>query len=183
VNSIISGSTTTRDLGWKSVRLCFYEPRGENEPWINQIVAYFGKHYVSHVEIQFEDEMAASIYAEDEVFFRKRSYSNPCYRIKAFTVSAKSYDLMYKFCESAATRHVGFSNFRMVCGPLLGYRGSSDRTFCSEFVTHTLQVGGVPFAMKTDAYRATPSVLLERINRSETVCFDTTAFKLGLAFK
>jgi hypothetical protein len=174
---------TDRTLGWKRVRLCFYEPRGEDEPLVNLIVAYFGKHYVSHVEIQFADDMAASIYSEDEVFFRKRSYSNPCYVIKGFTVPAKSYDMMYKFCESSATRHIGFSNMKMFLGPLIGYRGSCDRTFCSEFVTHVLQVGGIPFAMKTDASRCTPSVLLERINRSETVCFDTTAFKLGLAFK
>jgi hypothetical protein len=146
------------------------------------VVAYCGKHFVSHVEIQFADEMSASIYADEEVFFRKRSYSNPSYRIKAFTVSAQSYDLMYKFCESAAARHVGFSNLKMVFGPLFGYKGSCDHTFCSEFVTHALQIGGVPFAMKTDAHRNTPSALLEHISSIETVCFDTTAFKLGMAF-
>ena len=172
-----------RDPRWKTVHLCFYEPRGENEPWINRIVAQFGKHYVSHVEIQFEDEMAASIYAEGDVFFRKRSYANPCYRIKAFTVSASSYDLMYKFCASSASRNVGFSNFKMICGPLLGCSGSCDYTFCSEFVTHVLQVGGISFAMKLDAHRSTPSALLQHISRMETVCFDTTAFKLGMAFK
>ena len=172
-----------RDASWRTVRLCFYEPRNsEEEPWINHLVAYFGKHYVSHVEIQFEDEMAASIYAQEEVFFRKRSYANPCYRIKAFTISSQSYDLMYKFCASSASRHVGFSNLKMCLGPLFGYKGSSDLTFCSEFVTQTLQVGGVPFAMVTDAHKNTPSALLERISRAETVCFDTTAFKLGLAF-
>ena len=138
---------------------------------------------MSHVEIQFADEMAASIYADEEVFFRKRSYANPSYRIKAFTVSANSYDAMYKFCESAVTRHIGFSNLKMVFGPLLGYKGSCDHTFCSEFVTNALQVGGVPFAMKTDAHRNTPSALLERITRSETICFDTSAFRLGAAFK
>ena len=173
-----------RDASWRTVRLCFYEPRNsEEEPWINRLVAYFGKHYVSHVEIQFEDEMAASIYAEEEVFFRKRSYANPCYRIKAFTVSQQSYDHMYKFCESSANRHVGFSNIKMICGPLLGYRGSCDVTYCSEFVTQALQVGGIPFAIMTDAHRSTPSALLQHIGSIETVCFDTTAFKLGQAFK
>ena len=183
MNDLVVRGIAGRDPGWKTVHLCFYEPRGENEPWINQLVAYFGKHYVSHVEIQFEDEMAASIYADGEVFFRKRNFSNPSYRIKAFTVSAQSYDLMYKFCESAASRHVGFSNIKMFCGPLIGYRGSSDLTFCSEFVTQALQVGGISFAMKIDAHRSTPSALLQRISNAETICFDTTAFKLGLAFK
>jgi hypothetical protein len=36
----------------------------------------------------FEDDMAASIFADETVFFRKRSYANPYYRIKAFTVAA-----------------------------------------------------------------------------------------------
>jgi hypothetical protein len=127
--------------------------------------------------------MAASIFADDEVFFKKRRFSNPSYRIKAFTVSNTSYDLMYNFCKDAAVRHVGFSNLKMLCGPLLGYRGSVDYTFCSEFVTQVLQVGGVGFVTRLDAARSTPSALLEHITRSETVCFDTTAFKLNMAFK
>jgi hypothetical protein len=163
--------------------LCFYEPRDESEHWLNRLVASLGTHYVSHVEILFEDDMAASIFAEDEVFFRKRSYANPSYLIKGFTVSESSYRLMYEFCRSAAARHVGFSNLKMFCGPMCGYKGSYDYTFCSEFVTQTLQVGGVGFAMKIDASRSTPSNLLEKIKRSELVCFDTTAFKLGQAFK
>lgn len=169
----------------KKIRLCFYEPRAENEHWLNRLVASVGKHYVSHVEILFEDDMAASIFAEDNVFFRKRSYANPFYRIKAFLVPASSYWLMYNYAKRCAERQLGFSNTKMFCGPLIGYSGwlSSDRTFCSEFVTHTLQVGGVPFAMKMDAKCSTPSTLLQHMNSIETVCFDSTAFKLDLAFK
>ena len=166
----------------KTMRLCFYEPRGYNEHWINRVVASLSKHYVSHVEILFDDDMAASIFADDTVFFRPRTYANPYYRIKAFTVSASSYRLMYEYARSAAARQVGFSNAKMFCGPLVGFRGSSDDTFCSEFVTCALQVGGVPFAMKMDATRSTPSTLLDHMNSIETVCFDSTAFKMGQAF-
>jgi hypothetical protein len=167
---------------WRTVRLCFYEPRDQSEHWLNRLVASFGKHYVSHVEILFEDDMAASIFAEEEVFFRTRRYANPSYLIKGFTVSENSYNLMYEFCRSAAARHVGFSNIKMFCGPVCGYRGSCEHTFCSEFVTQALQVGGIGFAMKIDAARSTPSTLLEKISRSELVCFETTAFKLNQAF-
>ena len=72
----------------RTIRLCFYEPRAVDEHWLNRLVASVGKHYVSHVEIMFEDDMAASIFADETVFFRKRSYANPYYRIKAFTVAA-----------------------------------------------------------------------------------------------
>ena len=168
----------------RKVRLCFYEPRGPDEHWLNRVVAFSGKHYVSHVEILFEDDMAASIFADDFVFFKKRSYSNPYYRIKMILVSSKSYDLMYDFARRCSERQIGFSNTKMFCGRIMGYvGGSTDTTFCSEFVTHTLQVGGVAFAMKMDATRSTPSVLLDRMNSHETVCFDSTAFKLNLAFK
>jgi hypothetical protein len=167
----------------RTVRLCFYEPRAENEHWLNRIVASIGSHYVSHVEIMFEDNMAASIFAEDTVFFRQRSYANPYYRIKAFTVSSKSYDLMYDFAQRCADQQKSFSNAKMFCGPILGYRGSNDNTFCSEFITHTLQVGGVGFAMKMDAGRSTPSSLLGHMNSIETVCFDSTSFKLDLALQ
>jgi hypothetical protein len=137
---------------------------------------------VSHVEIMFDDDMAASIFADEVVFFRKRSYANPNYRIKGFDVSSSSYNLMYNFAKSASDRQVGFSNTKMFCGPFIGYRGSSDLTFCSEFVTQTLQVGGVKFAMKMDASRSTPSLLLDFMNSHETVCFESTAFKMDLAF-
>jgi hypothetical protein len=165
------------------LRLCFYEPRGEREPWINRAVASVSKHYVSHVEILFDDDMAASIFADDTVFFRPRTYANPYYRIKAFTVPAPSYRLVYEYAKGAAERQMRFSNAKMFCGPLVGFRGYSDDTFCSEFVTCALQVGGVPFAMKMDAGRSTPSSLLDRMNAIETVCFDSTAFKLGQAFR
>ena len=165
------------------VRLCFYEPRAEDEHWLNRLVAWFGKHYVSHVEILFEDDNAASIFADETVFFRKRTYSNPYYRIKMFLVSPTSYWQMYNYAKGCSERQIGFSNSKMFCGPLIGYTGGyTDATFCSEFVTHTLQVGGVDFAMKMDAKRSTPSVLLEHMNSHETVCFDSNAFKLGLAF-
>lgn len=165
------------------VRLCFYEPRAEKH-WLNKLVASLGKHYVSHVEILFEDEKAASIFADDTVFFRPRSYANPYYRIKMFLVSPTSYWLMYNYAKTCAERQISFSNTKMFCGPLIGYTGGQvDETFCSEFVTHTLQVGGVNFAMKMDATRSTPSILLEHMNSHETVCFDSTAFKLGVAFK
>jgi hypothetical protein len=167
----------------RTVRLCFYEPRAENEHWLNRLVASVGNHYVSHVEIMFEDDMAASIFADETVFFRKRSYANPYYRIKAFTVGSKSYDQMYRFAQSCSEQQKSFSNAKMFCGPICGYRGSSDNTFCSEFVTHTLQVGGIPFAMRMDAGRSTPSALLGHMNAIETVCFDSTAFKLDLALR
>jgi hypothetical protein len=167
----------------RTIRLCFYEPRAANEHWLNRLVASVGTHYVSHVEIMFEDDMAASIFADETVFFRKRSYANPYYRIKAFTVPFKSYDLMYQFAKRSSEQQKGFSNAKMFCGPILGYRGSSDNTFCSEFVTNTLQVGGVGFAMKMDAGRSTPSALLGHMNAIETVCFDSTSFKLDLALR
>ena len=166
------------------VRLCFYEPRGESEHWMNRLVAWAGKHYVSHVEILFEDDNAASIFADETVFFKKRTYANPYYRIKMITVSPTNYWLMYNYAKGCSERQVGFSTSKMFCGPLIGFTGgSADETFCSEFVTHTLQVGGVDFAMKMDASRSTPSALLEHMNSHETVGFDSTAFKLGLAFK
>jgi hypothetical protein len=180
----VSNNNERKEVGQMKVRLCFYEPRGDKEHWLNKLVASMGKHYVSHVEILFEDDKAASIFADDTVFFRTRSYANPYYRIKMFLVSPTSYWLMYNHAKSCSDRQISFSNTKMFCGPLIGYTGgTTNATFCSEFVTQTLQVGGVDFAMKMDATRSTPSLLLEYMNSHETVCFDSTAFRLGVAFK
>lgn len=162
----------------RRVRICFYEPRAANEHWLNRIVASLGTHFVSHCEILFEDEMAASIFADETVFFRKRTYANPNYVIKCFTVSNVDYHAMYNYARTAAQHGIKFSNAKMVCGPLIGYTGDSQHTYCSEFVTRCLQVGNVPFAMRMQASRSTPSNLLERMNSLESVCFDTTSFKL-----
>ena len=171
------------DTGSRTLRLAFYEPLGENEHWLNRLVASVGSHYVSHVELLFEDDNASSIFADESVFFRQRTYSNPYYKIKACTVSSKSYDAMYDYASRCAQQQKGFSHSKMFCGPLLGWRGSSDSTFCSEFVTHTLQVGGVGFAMKMDAGRSTPSALLSHMNSIETVVFDSTKYKLELGLR
>ena len=165
------------------VRLCFYEPTNSpDEPWLNRLVARFSSHHVCHVEILFHDNYAASIFADEVVFWRKRTFANTGYKIHSFDVPADSYWKMYAFAKDMSTKNIGFSNAKMICGPLIGWRGSSNKTYCSEFVTQTLQVGGVEFAMKMDASRSTPSTLLEFMNTHSNICFDTTAFKLGLAF-
>jgi len=165
----------------KIIKICFYEPKA-NDVWMNRLVASMGKHYVSHVEIMFEDGMAASIFAEDVVFWKERTYSNPQYKILGVEVPTKSYWQMYNHAQDTARRQVGFDNVKMFCGPFMGYRGSSDRTYCSEFVTQTLQVGGVKWAMKMNASRSTPSGLLDFMLNNCYICFDTTAYKLGQAF-
>ena len=57
-----------------------------------------------------------------------------------------------------------YSSYSLFCGLIIGFQGSSDYTFCSEFVTQTLQVGGVEFTMKTNAGRSTSSSLLHFMN-------------------
>jgi len=163
------------------VRLAFLEPKSDDY-LINRFVAWTGKHYVSHVEILFHDNMAASINAEGEVFWKHRNYSSNQYKVLSIEVSSANYKLMYNYAYNMSKNKIGFSNFKMFCGPLTGYRGSSDSTFCSEFVTHTLQVGGVDFAMKMNASSMTPSGLYEFMLKNRHICFDSTAFKLGVAF-
>ena len=163
------------------VKLTFYRPRPDDF-YINRFVAWTGKHNVSHVEILFHDNMAASINNEGEVFWKHREYRSNQYKVLSISVLTASYKLMYNYAYNMSKNNIGFSNFKMFCGPLLGYRGSSDSTFCSEFVMHTLQVGGVDFAMKMNASRMTPSGLYEFILKNSELCFDSTAFKLGVAF-
>jgi hypothetical protein len=180
---LILNAATIRAPERMIIRLCFYEPRASDEHWMNRLVAAVSKHYVSHVEILFADDMAASIFAGEVIFWRKRSYANPYYKIHSFDVPAASYWLMYNHAKSMSLRNIGFSNIKMVFGPCLGWTGvSSDYTFCSEFVTETLQVGGVDFAMKMNAAKTTPSTLLDFMNTHSNICFDSTSFKLGLAF-
>jgi len=166
----------------RKVRVCFYEPKSANEPWLNILAAQIGKwstnHYVSHVEIQFEDERSCSIFGGETVFFRRRSYSNPHYIVKSFTVEAKNYENMYAYCADMEGQ-VTFSDLKMFCSPYLGLFSNRDATFCSELVTRVLQRGQVDIVKGLNASRCTPASLLKQMNRCETLCFDSTPHKIS----
>lgn len=166
----------------RKVRVCFYQPKGANEPWLNILAAQIGKwgtgYYVSHVEIQFEDERSCSIFGGETVFFRRRSYSNPHYLVKSFTVDAGNYEKMYTYCAEMEGQ-VAFSDLKMFCSPYMGLFCDHDATFCSELITRILQRGQVDIVKGLNASRCTPASLLKRMNRCETLCFDSTPHKIS----
>jgi hypothetical protein len=53
----------------------------------NRIVASVCKHGICHAELVFEDNMAFSIYAGHQVFFKPRTLSNPEYELITLTVT------------------------------------------------------------------------------------------------
>lgn len=169
----------------RKIRICFYEPRANNEHPINIMAAsigsmFLGKEYwVSHCEILFEDDYACSIFAGECVFFRRRTYSNPFYKVKAFTVGDEQYRVMYGYCQLMADEGIPFSNLKMTCAPMFGFFKGMNATFCSELVVRALQRGGVEFAKRLDPSRTTPSRLLYSMNRAETLLFDSTPHRMG----
>jgi hypothetical protein len=160
----------TATIMMRKVRVCFYEPKARNEPWLNVFAAMVGKistgFYVSHVEVQFEDDRSCSIFGGEAVFFRRRSYSNPNYIVKSIMVEDKQYEGMYNYCVEMEGQ-VKFSDLKMFCGPYFGLFCNKDATFCSELVCRILQRGKVESVKGMNPSRCTPASLLRHMNNSQ----------------
>jgi len=61
-----------------SLRLWFYDPVSDSEGFINKLVTRLDQPFC-HVEAQFEDNLACSIYMGSAVVLRKRTFDSANY--------------------------------------------------------------------------------------------------------
>ena len=72
--------------------VAFLFPESANNPLLNTIVARVSKHKTCHVELVFEDDMAFSIFAGSNLFFKHRTFNNPDYTLIALSISSAEYN-------------------------------------------------------------------------------------------
>lgn len=125
---LASGSGDTFSVNWQNdkhslaagkpvakgfIMLQFYTPPPK-DPWMNRVVAMLDGPF-SHVELVFHDGMASSIYAGEEVFFKKRTFSNPNYTTLSICLTEEQELLARDYCYrcSLSKKDAGFDSMGM----------------------------------------------------------------------
>jgi hypothetical protein len=172
----------------RSVRVLFLRAAPDDH-WVNRLVSALDPPFC-HVEIEFDlgsgggelGALASSIYADETVFLKQRTFANPNYAIVTLNVTDAAFDRMLAFARRASEREVAFSasamylSFLPHCCNTLG----SDRTFCSAYVTSVLQVGGVQEVRGLVPCRMRPSSLFQILARAQQQSFSTVPYKMNL---
>jgi hypothetical protein len=167
---------------------------------MNKLVAALDPPYC-HVEIEFDvklvprngifhgvthETMASSIYADEHVFLRKKTFANPLYDIITINVSTANFRNMYSFCEQEARNQVTFSSTGMYCAyiPCASCVGNCVRskhaTFCSEFVCNVLKIGRISAVQDVKSSTMTPSRLKNLLSIETSNMFSTVPYKMQL---
>jgi hypothetical protein len=172
-------------LRQRIITLAFLFPT-DSDAFLNRLVARMSKHKVCHVELVFEDDMAFSIFAGGNVFFRQRSFSNPDYHIISILVPPSEYNAVYSFCQSAVQHEIAFTDYGMYVSylqpkgcPFLNTDGSvqTGRTFCSKIVTEALQFAGNSETEHLIPCTTTPSCLYAAFHGSERKVLSSVPYK------
>jgi hypothetical protein len=165
--------------------LAFLFP-SKTDDFLNRLVARMSRHGVCHVEIVFEDDMAFSIYAGSNVYFRPRSFSNPDYQLISIAVPNSEYESVYSYCQSMATHEIGFTDYGMYASylqprgcPFLNTRESvqAGRTFCSKIVAEALQFSGNCEVEHLIPCTTTPSCLFAAFQDSQRKLLNSVPYK------
>jgi hypothetical protein len=169
----------------RMLTLAFVRP-SKDDPVFNRVVARMCKHGICHAELVFEDNMAFSIFAGQQVFFKPRTFSNPEYELVTLSVSHAEYTSAYGFCKQAVESNIGFTDVGMLAAyfqpkgcPCINTGSSliAGHTFCSKIVTEALQFAGVKEAEKLYPCTTTPSCLYEAVKDSNRKLICSVPYK------
>jgi len=169
----------------RSIRLLFLRAAADDH-WLNRLVSHLDPPFC-HVELEFDTSsgppLATSLFADESVFLRPRTFANPNYHILTLNVSDTAYARMLRLASDTAARGVRFDSHGMWCSILpcsLCAPRRADRTFCSAYVTTLLQEGGVRGVERLAPERARPSTLYRLLCHSQQQCFSSVPYKLNL---
>ena len=148
------------------VLLLFYKPK-ENDPFMNKLVAHFSPPFC-HVELAFPERFGdepwqcdiygSSIFQDETVFYKKKTYLRDGYVCLTIEVSRAQQYRIKNYCKQQAAMGVPFNRWAMYGSYLPVFR-SEHGTFCSKYIACALQHGGVVDPAIMDPARTTPSGL------------------------
>ena len=149
------------------IYLLFYKPNHE-DPIQNRIVAQLDGPFC-HVEMAFPEKYGeepwektiygSSIYQNESVFFKKKSYQREGYVSFAIEVSNSQYHKIKKFCQDQMNAKIPFSRLAMYAAYLPFQIYYTNATFCSKHVSTALQHANVDIAMNLNPSITSPSKL------------------------
>jgi hypothetical protein len=101
----------------------------------------------------------SSIYQNEPVFFKQKSYRRDGYVSIAIEVTLSQLQRIRSFCQYHAERETGFSIAAMYAAYLPFQLFETDSTFCSKHVAQALQSAGISSVKNVNPALTTPSML------------------------
>jgi len=125
------------------LRVWFYDPSYDSEGVFNRLVASLDGPFC-HVELQFADACACSIYMGCEVTMKIRSFSSDNYTCVSIPCTITQELRARSFAEIQTSNRVQFSTIQM-SSCVTWFQATNDpaKTFCSKLVAETLQAAGI----------------------------------------
>jgi hypothetical protein len=186
MTNIILHPPSITPIRQRILTVAFLFPDSKHNPALNIIVAGLSKHKTCHVELVFEDDIAFSIFAGSNLFFKLRSFSNPDYALIPLSIPNDEYTKIYNFCQSAATHDIVFSDFGMILSrlqpkncPFINTAPSVQlgHTFCSKIVVEALQFAGTPEVEHLIPCTTTPSCLYDAFKDSPRKIISSVGYR------
>ena len=155
------------------IYLLFYKPTRQ-DPFQNRLVSIFDSPFC-HVEMaipqRFGEEpwertvWGSSIYQDEAVFFKEKTYKRDGYVSIAIEVTVTQLYNIRAYCRHHAERGTPFSLIAMYAAYLPFQLVDTEATFCSKHVTNALKAGGVRAVESLNASTTTPSRLYHALKR------------------
>lgn len=169
----------------RTIRVLFLKP-GPKEHWFNRLVAYVDGPFF-HVELDLDSVttgqlqvLATSIYANETVFLKPRTFANPQYEIISINITTIQFDKLHAFCKNACESNIGYNGCALYATfmPCLTPLCTSNKTtFCSEYITKALQHAGIKETLQLNPAHVTPSSLHRILCKTTSQCFSTVPYK------
>jgi len=159
------------------IYLLFYKPTYD-DPFQNRLVAQFDGPFC-HVEMAFPDKYGeepweknvygSSIYQDECVFFKTKTYKRDGYVSYAIEVSNVQYHKVKNYCKQQMERKTPFSRVAMYAAFLPVQLFSTSGTFCSKHVAMALQYANVDLVMNMNPHIMTPSKLYRHLKSQSPI--------------
>jgi hypothetical protein len=131
--------------------LLFYQPKSD-DPMLNRVVALFDGPFC-HVELAIPERFGeepwerlvwgSSIYQNEAVFFKQKTYQRVGYVSIALEISAQQQSQLRRYCQRHSERRTPFSLCAMYAAYLPLQLVHTHATFCSKHVARALQSVGL----------------------------------------
>ena len=157
--------------------LLFYKP-APDDPMLNRIVAYFDSPFC-HVEMALPMKvggepwdrvmMGSSIYQNQTVFFKPKTYERDGYVSFSIEISVAQLYKIKSFCRHHTKNMTPFNVYAMYAAYLPVQLLDTNGTFCSKHVTQALQHANVSLAHGINPALTTPSSLYKRLKANQPI--------------
>ena len=142
----------------------FYKPNS-GDHWLNTLVTKISPPY-SHCDIQFEHDIASSIYQNESVYMCQKTFARLNYDRVSLTFNDTEYENIFSFCETHCKQGTSFDLMGMIGSYVPFYHFKPEnKTFCSRFVVEALQASGRSEFSALNSVKTSPSSLFHFLSQ------------------